>query len=809
MRRLVVIVGLNAVAVTWPLLDLYGKNPDVFVANRTSAAEIFFFGFGVAFFIPVVCWAILAVANAIGGRAPKWAYTAMVVGLALVTGLVVSRQAVPDSTWLAIVATLAIAAFVFWIVHTLDTVFFVAAVVLPVIVFMFLGTSATASLIWSEPESIEAATAVGSPSNVVFLQLDEFPIASIMDTDGTINEALFPNFHRLAETGTWYRNAFSTSIATTQSVPAIASGQRGEAGVSPSYVDHANNLFTLLGDSYEMHVIEWVAQLCPEETCPDYAGRSPARFSNLLKDLGVVYGHLTLPARARQVLPSIDTSWRGFLGQAETPAGTGVDIKGLPVAPDRVRSPWIDWVQRLINGIDAGTPPTLSYAHLQAPHVPWVLNPSGTQYVRPEEYTEVEGLEGDGHWEPDPAAAILGFQRQLYQIGFLDTMIGRLLDHIEKSGTWDDTMIVILADHGESFVPGEHRRWPYENNRDDLYRIPLFVKYPGQAVGRIVDVAVFGTDVLPTIVDVLDVDTDWAFDGMSLRAVTSDRPHEPLKWCCDGTGVSTDLNILFDQVERNHEWVPDQSSWVGVAGAGPYADMVGTSTDDLDITASDAYRWSLDLGADLGEIDLSQGMVQTLIKGRLESDDPPGSTDLVVALNDVVAGVAHLTRDSATGGTIEGLLAEELVADGRNDVQLYLPDGNGGWMTGVSDVLTLDLVAADGHVLDLVPEGSKRVQVDSVTPMDDGWELRGWAADVIKKAVPDTVYVFVGDTLIYEGPPNTENANVVRWFESDDLLVSGFRIGIAGDDVPEGVGRLLVVAEFGDVAVSDDATLNG
>jgi hypothetical protein len=577
-----VLAGLSAVAFTWPLLDLYGKNPDVFVANRSSAAQIFLFAFGVALFVPLLCWAVLGVANVIGGRAPTMAYYAMVVLLALATGLVVSRQATPDSTFLAIALTLAVAWLVVWIVRTLDTVFIVAAVALPVLLFMFLGTSATASLIWSEPEEIEIPATIGSPSNLVFLQLDEFPIASIMNTDGTINDKLFPNFARLADEGTWYRNALSTSIATTQSVPAISTGLRGEAGVSPSYADHPNSLFTLLGDSYQMHVIEWVAQLCPEEICPDYAGRSPARFASLLKDVGVVYGHLTLPPVARDDLPAIDTSWRGFLGQANTPSGAGVEVDGLPVPPDPVRAQWVDWVQRLINGIDAGSPPTLSYAHLQSPHVPWVLNPSGTQYVRPEQYTEVEGLEGNGFWEADPWAALLGFQRQLYQLGFLDTMIGRLLDHIQETGTWDDTMIVVIADHGESFVPGEHRRWPYDNNRADLYRIPLFIKYPGQTTGQTVDVAAFGTDVFPTIVDALDIDTDWVFDGMSLRDVTVDRPHVPLKWCCNGSGVSTDVNILFDQVKRNHEWVPDQSSWLGIAGVGPYAGLVGSSTDDLD-----------------------------------------------------------------------------------------------------------------------------------------------------------------------------------------------------------------------------------
>ncbi len=807
LKRLLVITGLSAIAFTGPLLDLYGRNPEVFVANRTDGAQIFLFGLGVALLIPLLSWGLLSLAELTGGSAPDVVYGVIVGVLAIAAGLVVSRQASPESTFAAVVIALGVAALAMLVVWKLDVVFVVAAVAIPVLMIMFLATSATARLIWSEPEPVEGATTIAAPYNVVMLQLDEFPLASIMDTDGTINEDLFPGFARLAEEGTWYRNAFSTSIATTQSVPAILTGLVGESDASPSYTDHPDNLFTLLGDTYDMHVIEWVAEMCPEETCPDYAGRAPARFSNLIKDVGVVYGHLTLPAALRESLPSIDNTWKGFLGQGDGEAGAAVAIDGLPVPPQPARSDWVDWVQRLINGIDSEGPPTLSYAHLQAPHVPWQLNPSGTQYERPEEYTEVEGVGGDGRWGTEPAPALLGFQRHLYQVGFLDQMISRLLDHLVETGTWDDTMVIVVADHGASFVPGEHRRWPFADNRDDLYRIPMFVKYPGQATGEIVDEPVFGTDLLPTVVEVLGADVDWAFDGSSLLDIPPNRPHEPLRWCCNSTGVSTDLSILFDQVERNHRWIPDQTSWDGIAAVGPFGDLVGEPAGALLVSGTHAFSWSLDLGADLDEVDRGSGIVQTLITGRLQAASSPPAEDLIIVLNDVVAGVAHLSRDSATGGSLSGLVAEDLVRDGHNDIQLLLSDGRGGWLTGQSGEISLELVAGDGHVLDLGTEGARRVQVDTVAPTDDGWELVGWAADVSSKLTPDTIYVFAGEELLYEGPPNVENRNVVRWFESEDLLESGFDVEISGEDVPEGIDQVLVVAEFGDTAVGDAVAL--
>lgn len=808
MRRLAVITGLGAVAFVTPLLDIYGKNPEVFVANRSTSAEIVTFGLIVALLVPVVGWAVLAVANAIGKRPADAAFWTIVGILSVASGMVISRQVLPDATLVAVLVAVLVGVLLFWLVRTFDQVFMLASLAVPVVLVLFLSTSASARLIWQEPEPVgQTDTTVGSPHNIVMLQLDEMPLASIVEPDGTINEKLFPNFARLAETGTWYRNALSSSIATTQSVPAILTGVRGGEDLSPSYVDHPNNMFTLLGDSYEMHVIEWVAELCPKDTCPEYAGRAPARFGNLIEDVGVVYGHLTLPGTLRQNLPSIDNAWKGFLGQSDTEETANVEIDGIPLPPGSERQDWVNWVQRLINGIDSNTPPTLSYAHLRSPHVPWVINPSGTHYERPEEYTEVLGVEGDGRWSLDPADALLGFQRHLYQVGFLDVMLGRLLDKLEETGTWDDTMVIVTADHGASFVPGEHRRWPYENNRDDLYRVPMFIKYPGQTEGETVDLPAYGIDILPTMVDVLGVDTDWEFDGTSLLELHENRPHEPIRWCCNGEGVSTDLGILFQQVERNHEWIPDQSTWLGIARVGPDGYLVGRPVSELQVESSDTVLWSFDLGTTLAEVDRNDGIVQTVVTGRVETDMRRDGDSFLIVVDDVVAGVAHFVRDSVSGGSFTGLVAEELVGEGSNDLELLVPSGDGAWLAGLSEDLQLQLVADDGHPIDLGAEGARRIEVDSVSETDSGWKLVGWAADVSAKHVPDTIYVFSGERLLYSGPPNVDNRDVVRWFDSDDLLRSGFEIVVPAEDIPDEVTRLLVVAEFGDAAVADSADL--
>ena len=754
-RRLLVICGLGAAAFAAPLLDIYGRNPEVFVANRTSPGAIVLFGLLITLAVPSVALVVLWVADRVGGRAPSIVYKAMIRILAFAIGLVISRQVLPDNTLLAVGLALVVSVVVILTVRRFEGVPAWFSITLPLVLILFGATSASARLIWTEIEPVNTTVEVGNPAPIVMIQLDEMPLASVMDQTGSVNRDLFPNFARLEHEGTWYRNALSSSIATTQSVPAILTGVLGEKGMSPSSVDHPDNLFTLLGNNYEMHVIEWVADMCPEDICPDYAGRTPARFSALVQDVGVVFGHLSLPIALRENLPSIDNAWKGFLGQTRTPIGAGIEIEGLPVPPSGTRAKWVDWIQRIIDGVEAGGSPTLSYVHLQAPHVPWEINPSGTHYDRPEEYTEVEGVEGNGRWAPDSEPALMGFQRHLYQLGFVDTMLGRLFDKLDETGTWDETMIVVVADHGASFVPGEHRRWPYEDNRDDLYRVPLFVKYPNQLVGEVRDEPVFGIDIMPTIAEVLDVSATWAFDGVSLLHLEGvERAHEPVRWCCNGDGAGIELSILFDQVDRNHMWVPDQTSWAAVAGVGPYQALVGQSVDELTVNDSDELRWSLEHGASLADVDLDTGIVQTLLTGRIELPPEVTSDDLLLIVNGRVGGVGFVSRDSSGGGSIRGMINEEFLVDGHNEIDILVPVDGGGWVSGSAEVLSLELVSQDGRVLEIRTEGSRRIQVDKVESTESGWIVAGWAADVTRKQTSDMIYVFAGETLIAYGPPD-------------------------------------------------------
>ncbi len=71
-------------------------------------------------------------------------------------------------------------------------------------------------------------------------------------------------------------------------------------------------------------------------------------------------------------------------------------------------------------------------------------------------------------------------QRHLLQVGYTDKLLGQLLNKLERSGLYDEALVVVVADHGVSFVPGEG---PRELRRDNIADMaPLVVAVNGRIV---------------------------------------------------------------------------------------------------------------------------------------------------------------------------------------------------------------------------------------------------------------------------------------------------------------------------------------
>ena len=86
----------------------------------------------------------------------------------------------------------------------------------------------------------------------------------------------------------------------------------------------------------------------------------------------------------------------------------------------------------------------------------------------------------------------------------LDSVTGALLDALRERDVLDQTLVVVVADHGEHF--GEHGRWEHKYSLyQALVRVPLVVRYPKRLEPGRVSSAVSVRNVFATVLDAADM----------------------------------------------------------------------------------------------------------------------------------------------------------------------------------------------------------------------------------------------------------------------------------------------------------------
>ena len=100
-------------------------------------------------------------------------------------------------------------------------------------------------------------------------------------------------------------------------------------------------------------------------------------------------------------------------------------------------------------------------------------------------------------------------------ISYLDEKIGELVDTLQATGQYENTVIMHSSDHGD--MNGEHGMWRKSNFYEASSRVPLQVAWPGQIDGgqRLAQVVSL-VDVVATICDIAGDDCDLPLDGDSL-----------------------------------------------------------------------------------------------------------------------------------------------------------------------------------------------------------------------------------------------------------------------------------------------------
>jgi arylsulfatase A-like enzyme len=207
-------------------------------------------------------------------------------------------------------------------------------------------------------------------------------------------------------------------------------------------------------------------------------------------------------------------------------------------------------------------------------------------------------------------------------------------------------------------------------NREEVYRMPLFIKAPGQTDGEVRDDSVQTIDVLPSIVDLLGADVDWEFDGHSLYDGSTAHT-APL--------VSPDVSAVFEIAARRAEDFPHGDDWTALAAVGENGDLVGRDVGEFTIGDPSEYTATLAQEDLLDDLPTADGTEPFVLAGTVRgaSTEPP---DLLAAINGRLAGVVGGYRPEGDEWAFTGYVAD-FYREGANEVTLYEVSRDGSAVT--------------------------------------------------------------------------------------------------------------------------------
>jgi hypothetical protein len=465
----------------------------------------------------------------------------------------------------------------------------------------------------------DAAAKKPARAHAVLLVLDEFPTDTLLGRGGRIDAGRFPHFAALARDSTWFRNAYTAYDSTTKAVPLILDGIRPRRGTSPIARDHRQSIFTALGRrGYRIETSEEATAMCPRRYCPGE------------------------PAKRPKIIPNLQG------GRAAR-------------------------FERFVHSIRPGRRPTFWMKHALLPHGPWVYLPSGHR-SRPDGPELLPGMQTVPGFYDDYLTSH-NEQRYLLQLGFVDRLLGRLVTRLKSQGMYDDTLIVITADHGFSWQVGvPTRRSVNPSNVEELAPVPLFVKAPRQRRGRVSDALARTLDVAPTIADVLNVPLGYRADGSSAfsRAVRARREVSLTKRDFSSVvRISPERwNARRRAVVRRRLRHLGSGDWASLyTSLGPNRNLIGQEVAST--RSARGARATISLGHSFARVRRSSGIVPCQIAGRIHGSGSARERDLAIAVNGRIEAVGrsfHLKGQRVESYSV--MVPEDALREGRNTVEV-------------------------------------------------------------------------------------------------------------------------------------------
>jgi arylsulfatase A-like enzyme len=281
------------------------------------------------------------------------------------------------------------------------------------------------------------------------------------------------------------------------------------------------------------------------------------------------------------------------------------------IAPSLVLDSMLEWIKARTE-----KSPFFLFTNILAPHFPWTVPPrvllrSG---FNPKYLLKPDFVTLKKQWEFNSGKRRVTDQhrrvwRQLYDASILhvDAEIGRFLNRLRQLKGWENTIVVVTADHGE--LMGDYRDIVGHMLclHDNLIHVPLIVRHPDYRKGMVVEGVVQTLDLYPSILEWAGCPTAGIPSAQVRRPPLSSvmaAPHDP-----SGLAFSEeDYTDSYDVIDRLLE-------------VNPTMDPRKVPRQQVSVrSATHKYIWYNDRPADFYNLSTDPGEEQSLIDAGTATD---------------------------------------------------------------------------------------------------------------------------------------------------------------------------------------------
>ena len=237
-------------------------------------------------------------------------------------------------------------------------------------------------------------------------------------------------------------------------------------------------------------------------------------------------------------------------------------------------------VEKVIDYISEQKKSWCVHLSLLRPHPPWIAPEPFNRMYPPVELMEFnrrekkvdeasqhpfleEFLNKIGYQAPEDDKKLARLKASYFGLmSEVDQNLGVLFDYLKNNDFWGNTLVIFTSDHGEQI--GDHWLLGKLGYFDESYHIPLIIRDPTnpQSNGRIIEEFTENVDVMPTILDWVDLPLPVQCDGRSLSPFLKNQKtpsdwRDAVHWeydfrdIVDGSAMEKSLGLTHHQCTLN------------------------------------------------------------------------------------------------------------------------------------------------------------------------------------------------------------------------------------------------------------------